>query len=268
MRLALMIPCYIDQLKPEVGLATLRVLEACGHEVVFPEAQTCCGQPFLTAGEVERAKPLGAHYIDVFESFDRVVTPSGSCAATIRRQLPAWVPGSAAEQTAGRTLEFCEFLASAEGGTNALPTGRFDRRVGLHASCHALRELGLGTPSETRDEPATDPAATLLSQIEGLELVDLLRRDECCGFGGVFSVAEEAVSCRMGLDRLADHQGAGAAVIASTDSSCLMHLEGLATKRGMPLEMMHVAEVLEAACLPPRTRNESGKTGEARDGTR
>lgn len=250
MRLALMIPCYIDQLKPEVGIAALRVLEACGHEVVFPEAQTCCGQPFLTAGEVERAKPLGAHYIDVFESFDCVVTPSGSCAATIRRHLPSWIEGSAAEQTAGRTLEFCEFLASEEGGGEALPTGRFDHRVGLHASCHALRELGLGTPTETRNAPIADPAAKLLSRIEGLELVDLTRRDECCGFGGLFSVAEEAVSCRMGLDRLADHQGARAAVIASTDASCLMHLEGLATKRGMPFRMMHVAEILAASCLP------------------
>lgn len=250
MRLALMIPCYIDQLKPEVGIATLRVLEACGHEVVFPEAQTCCGQPFLTAGEVERAKPLGAHYIDVFESFDRVVTPSGSCAATIRRHLPNWVEGSAAEQTAGRTMELCEFLISEGGGAESLPAGCFEQRVGLHASCHALRDLGLGTPTETRDAAVLDPAAELLSKLEGLELVDLVRRDECCGFGGVFSVAEEAVSCRMGLDRLADHQGARASVIASTDASCLMHLEGLATKRGMPFRMMHVAEILAAACLP------------------
>ena len=271
MRLALMIPCYIDQLKPEIGLASLRLLEACGHEVVFPEAQTCCGQPFLTAGEVERAKPLGAHYIDVFESFDRVVTPSGSCAATIRKHLPSWVDGSAAEQTAGRTMELCEFLASVDGGAVALPTGRFDHRVGLHASCHALRELGLGTPTETRDAAVADPAATLLSKIEGLELVDLVRRDECCGFGGVFSVAEEAVSCRMGLDRLADHQGARASVIASTDASCLMHLEGLSAKRGMPFQMMHVAEILEAACLPAQedaARRGEGEGKEVRDGTR
>ncbi|MFK7894847.1 MAG: (Fe-S)-binding protein [Myxococcota bacterium] len=250
MRLALMIPCYIDQLKPEVGISTLRILEACGHEVVFPEAQTCCGQPFLTAGEVDRAKPLGAHYVEVFESFDRIITPSGSCAATIRHHLPRWVAGSGAEQTAGRTMELCEFLASDEGGSAALPAGRFAHRVGLHASCHALRELGQGTPSETRNAPLTDPAALLLSKIEGLELVDLVRRDECCGFGGVFAVAEEAVSCRMGLDRLADHQGARAEIVASTDASCLMHLEGLSTKRGMPLRMMHVAEIIEAACLP------------------
>lgn len=276
MRLALMIPCYIDQLKPEIGLATLRVLEACGHEVVFPEAQTCCGQPFLTAGEVERAKPLGGHYIDVFESFDCVVTPSGSCAATIRKHLPSWVAGSAAEQTASRTLEFCEFLTSEAGALQALPKGRFAHRVGLHASCHALRELGLGTPTETRNAAVADPAATLLSQMEGLELVDLKRRDECCGFGGVFSVAEAAVSSRMGIDRLSDHHSAGAEVIASTDASCLMHLQGLATKRSLPFRMMHVAEILEAACLPedhrtePHERNLRGadSDSEARNGAR
>jgi L-lactate dehydrogenase complex protein LldE len=116
----------------------------------------------------------------------------------------------------------------------------------------------------------------LLSKIEGLELVDLSRRDECCGFGGVFSVAEEAVSCRMGLDRLADHQGSQADVIASTDASCLMHLEGLATKRGMPFRMMHVAEILDAACLPAEGAGphptpglaDDGRPNEVRDGTR
>jgi L-lactate dehydrogenase complex protein LldE len=107
--------------------------------------------------------------------------------------------------------------------------------------------LRLGTPSETREPARIDPARTLLSSIGELELVDLERRDECCGFGGLFCIEEEAVSCRMGLDRLADHQGAGADVITSTDISCLLHLDGLAQKNGFGFRTMHVAEVLASS---------------------
>jgi L-lactate dehydrogenase complex protein LldE len=157
---------------------------------------------------------------------------------------------------AGRTREFCEFLV--EHGAASRSLGRFPKRVGLHASCHALRDLRLGTPSETRTPARIDPARSLLSSIGELELVDLVRRDECCGFGGFFSVEEEAVSCRMGLDRLADHQGAGAEVITSMDISCLFQLEGLAARNGFDFRMMHIAEVL-ASSLGNSTGNDTKK---------
>ena len=253
MRVALFIPCYVDQLRPEVGLAALDVLEALGIEVAYPEDQTCCGQPFQTAGETGRARALGDHFVDVFDGFDRIVSLSGSCAATIRRHLPAWLPGRRAEEVARRTLEFCEFLLE-QGGLDGLQ-GRFPHRVGLHASCHALRELRLGTPSETREPPRPDPAASLLDRIDGLERVDLARRDECCGFGGLFSVEEEAVSTRMGLDRLADHGASGSEIIASSDVSCLLHLEGLAKKRGMPFRTMHIAEILASSLTEQSERS-------------
>jgi L-lactate dehydrogenase complex protein LldE len=245
MRVALFVPCYIDQLKPEVGMAALEVLEAFGFDVVFPEAQTCCGQAFLTAGESRSATSLFLHYLDVFEDFDQVVTLSGSCAATVRKQLPQHVPGSRAESVASRTFEFCEFLVAHDVTSGNL--GRFPHRVGLHASCHALRELGLGMPSELRGPDRLDPARALLSCIEGIQLVDLSRVDECCGFGGVFAVEEEAVSCRMGLDRLADHRLAGSEIITSTDISCLFQLQGLAAKSGsagFEFRMLHIAELL------------------------
>jgi L-lactate dehydrogenase complex protein LldE len=146
---------------------------------------------------------------------------------------------------AGRTREFCEFLV--EHGAATKPLGQFPRRVGLHSSCHALRELRLGNPSETREPERIDPANLLLSSIDDLEIVELARPDECCGFGGIFSVEEEAVSCRMGLDRLADHRAAGADVIASTDISCLLHLDGLAQRNGYSFRAMHVAEVLASS---------------------
>jgi L-lactate dehydrogenase complex protein LldE len=127
--------------------------------------------------------------------------------------------------------------------------GSFPHRVGLHNACHGLRELRLGKPSEQM-APPFNKIASLLAGMQGIELVELERSDECCGFGGTFAVAEEAVSCRMGLDRLADHQQAGAEVIASADMSCLMHLGGLARRRKMPIAVMHVAEIFAGASFP------------------
>lgn len=241
MRIALFVPCYVDQLRPGVGLAALDLLEQAGLEVDCPKDQTCCGQPFLTAGEPASARALAERFARVFAGYEHIVTPSGSCAAMVRNH---YVPllGCGAADLATRTFELCEYLLEhAPGGP---PRGRLACRVGLHPSCHALRGLRLGTPSETRDPPLRDPARALLEGIEGIELVTLERADECCGFGGLFSVREEAVSCRMGLDRLADHARAGAEVVTSTDVSCLLHLEGLARRRGLALRHLHVAELL------------------------
>ncbi len=247
MRVALFIPCYVDQLKPDVGLATVTLLRAMGIEPAFPEDQTCCGQPFLTAGESEQARRLAVRFATLFDGFDAIVTPSGSCASTIRKHLERLVPDARSERIASNTFELCEFLVT----QGELPGGwrPFPHRVGLHASCHALRELGLGSPSESRGEARIDPAALLLEGIPELSRIDLTRLDECCGFGGIFSIEEDAVSSRMGLDRLADHQRGRAEVLTSTDVSCLLHLEGLARKRQMTLRVMHVAEIL-AECLP------------------
>jgi len=252
MKLGLFIPCYVDQLRPEVGMAVVRLLEGLGLDFEFPEAQTCCGQPFLTAGERGHAGRLARRYVDVFADCDVVVTPSGSCAAHVRGHLPDLVPGAPARSLAGRTRELCEFLV--ETGALRGRAGRFPGRVGLHASCHALRGLRHGQPSESRAPaaasgaktagPPVDPARALLESLDGLELVRLERRDECCGFGGVFAVEQEAVSCRMGLDRLADHVRAGAQIVTSSDVSCLLQLEGLARRDGTPLAFRHVAELL------------------------
>lgn len=249
MRVALFVPCYVDQLRPQAGMATLAILRSVGIEPAFPADQTCCGQPFLTAGEVEQARALAAQTAEVFADFDFIVTPSGSCAATLRRHLDRLVPGEASTRLAARTRELCEFLTT----ENLLPPigDSFPHRVGVHASCHALRELGLGTPTETRDAAQPDPVATLLRRLPEIELIDLARRDECCGFGGVFSVEEEAVSVRMGLDRLHDHERGRAEVLTSSDVSCLLHLEGLAHKKGSTLEVRHVAEILASALPAP-----------------
>jgi len=248
MAIALFVPCYVDQLRPRVGLAALELLEACGHDVTFLDDAVCCGQPFLTAGESTLAAKTGARFGEIAANFEAIVTPSGSCAGTLRTHLPRWAPSAA--EVAGRVVELTAFLA--EGAELPAASGSFPYRVGLHASCHALRELRQGDPSETRDPPRGDPAATLLSRVPRLSLVDLTRRDECCGFGGVFAVEEEAVSSRMGRDRVRDHVRAGATIITSTDVSCLLHLEGLvrreAAKKPTP-SVLHVAEILAESHL-------------------
>jgi L-lactate dehydrogenase complex protein LldE len=239
MEVALFIPCYVDQLYPQVGMATATLLERLGVSVQFPEAQTCCGQPMANSGFFDDARPLAARMIDVFAPYEQIVCPSGSCTSMARNHFPELLPGA-------RRLPVYELVEFLHDVLKVQPAGRFPHRVGLHQSCHGLRELRLGSGSE-RLVPAFDKTRKVLERIEGLELVELSRPDECCGFGGTFAVTEEAVSCAMGRDRIADHQRAGAEVIAGGDVSCLMHLEGLVRRDGGKLRTMHLAELLAEA---------------------
>ena len=241
----LFIPCYVDQFYPQVGMATAALLERLGCRVHFPEAQTCCGQPMANAGSAGSAGPLARRFLEIFEPFPYVVSPSGSCVSMVRHHYRDVLPDLARVESVGkRTFELCEFLVDVL-HVDAVP-GRFPYRVGLHQSCHALRELRLGSGSE-RVVPRFNKVRSLLSSLEGITLVDLTRPDECCGFGGVFSVEEEAVSCAMGRDRLADHLQAGAEVITGVDVSCLMHLDGLLRRGKQRLRVKHVAEILAGA---------------------
>lgn len=241
-RVGLFIPCYIDQFYPDVGLATLEVLERFGCEVEFPAAQTCCGQPMANTGCVNDARPLAERFVQIFQPYDYVVCPSGSCTAMVRKHYKEYFHGEPAyEQVRGKTFELTEFLVD----VLEIQTieGNFPHRVGLHQSCHGLRELRLGSSSEVVG-PAYNKARQLLSGLKGIEFVTLTRADECCGFGGTFAVNEEAVSCMMGLDRIHDHEQAGAEVITANDMSCLMHLDGLIRRQKKPLKVMHVAQIL------------------------
>ncbi|MGD9854619.1 MAG: (Fe-S)-binding protein [Planctomycetaceae bacterium] len=243
MSVGLFIPCYIDQLFPDVGLATLELLERCGCDVSFPEEQTCCGQPMANTGCWDDARPLAERFLHVFAGYDAVVCPSGSCVAMVTRHYDHFLNGRPGfEQLKAKTYELTQFLVEVV-RLDRLDGVSFPHRVGLHHSCHGLRELRLGSSSERR-EPPFSYARQLLSLVEGLELVDLERADECCGFGGTFAVSEEAVSCMMGRDRIHDHQQAGAEVITAGDMSCLMHLDGLLRRDCTPLHVMHIAQIL------------------------
>ena len=250
MNVGLFIPCYIDQFFPRVGMATVEVLERYGASVDYPANQTCCGQPMANTGCTDDARPVAQRFLDLFSKYEYIVAPSGSCVAMVRHHYHDLLPDDPrVEQVAARTFELCEFLADVVGIEQV--EGEFPHRVGLHNACHGLRELRLGKPSEVMAAPF-NKVARLLAGMQGIRLVDLQRPDECCGFGGTFAVAEEAVSCRMGLDRLADHHSAGAEVIAAADMSCLMHLGGLARRQQLPMTTMHVAEIFAGYPIPER----------------
>ena len=241
MQVGLFVPCYIDQVYPDVAFATVEVLEQHGVEIDFPEEQTCCGQPMANTGCCDDTRPLALKFYAIFKDYPYVVCPSGSCVSMVRHHYDQYLAGKPGfEELKQNTYELCEFL------TDVLHVerieGRFPHKVGLHNSCHGLRGLRLGSCSEMV-VPPYNKVRQLLASIEGLQLTELNRPDECCGFGGTFSVNEEAVSGRMGLDRLRDHEQAGTEVITAADMSCLMHLQGLIRRHHKPLRVMHVAEI-------------------------
>ena len=248
-------PCYIDQLYPDVAWAALELLEAQGLRVEVPAGQTCCGQPLINTGAVAAGRALGGAFEATFRDYDYVVCPSGSCAATLHRQerLRGARPGSSA-----RVLELCQFLV------DVLGVRRFDvsfpYRVALQESCHGLRELGLGRPSELG--PGADmpnPARELLAGVRDLTLVEPERGDECCGFGGSFCVVEPDVSARMGTDRIDGFMRAGAEIVTCGDMSCLTHLAGLTRRQARPLGVMHIAQILSGRPAPSGVAREAGR---------
>lgn len=242
MNVGLFVPCYIDQFYPDVAVATVELLESVGAVVQFPEGQTCCGQPMSNTGCSESAKPLARRFLDLFADYEYVVCPSGSCTSMVRNHFDELVGDDPRlESLKSRTYELCEFLHDV--CTWDVVPKHFPFRVGLHQACHGLRELRLG-PSSEQNQARVDKVRSLLETVPGLEFVTLQRADECCGFGGTFAVNERAVSVAMGEDRLADHAQAGAEVLVASDMSCLMHLGGLIRRRGTPLAVMHVAQVL------------------------
>lgn len=244
---ALFIPCYIDQFYPQVGIATAELLTRLGVSFEFPTQQTCCGQPMANTGCTEEARPLAEKFLRTFKDFEFVVAPSGSCVAMVRHHYNEYLAGNPDfEQLKLKTFELCEFLTDVL-QVKELPAASFPYRVGLHQSCHGLRELRLASDSELVGK-SYNKARCLLEMIKGIQFVQLARPDECCGFGGTFAVNEEAVSCMMGDDRIFDHEQAGAQVITANDMSCLMHLEGLIRRQKKPIRVMHIAEILAGHC--------------------
>lgn len=243
--IALFIPCYVDQFYPKVAIATLELLEKLGCQVTYPMGQTCCGQPMANAGYERDTVATTKHFIRIFKDFDYVVAPSGSCVLHVKEHAPA-ISGMEKEQAElhDKIFELTEFLTDILKIGNI--KGSFPHRVGYHASCHGQRGLRLSASSEL-NQPSFNKAKQLMSNLEGLEWVELERKDECCGFGGTFAVSEEALSIQMGKDRLADHQAHQVEILTGGDMSCIMHLQGIAKRNGNPIQFKHIAEILNEA---------------------
>ena len=245
MRVGLFIPCYVDAFFPEVGIATLELLERFGVDVVYPLDQTCCGQPMANSGCHADAAAAESLFVRNFDGFDYVVGPSGSCVHHVRDHLTAIPQTDAVRRVRRNACELVEFLHDVL-GVRAFPWAEFPHAVGLHNGCSSLRALRTASASEIREPPFSKPL-TLLSKVKGIRFVTPKRPDECCGFGGTFSVTEEPVSARMGYDKVTDHFGAGAEYIVSADMSCLMHQKGCAERLALPLKFIHVAQILNGA---------------------
>lgn len=230
--------CLIDTLQPQIGEAILQVLEHAGLNVAFPGAQTCCGQPAFNAGLRSEARKMAQHTIQTFEFVNGpIIIPSGSCTAMIRHGYlelfaddPLWLPR--AQSLADKSFEFCEFLVDQMGITDI--GAQWSGKIAYHPSCHLLR--GLGVDRQPR---------TLLENIQGAEIVELPHAEECCGFGGVFSVEYPTISTAM-LERKIEHiEESQAATIVAADTGCLLHINGGLNRKKMPRRVMHIAEVLQ-----------------------
>jgi L-lactate dehydrogenase complex protein LldE len=235
-RVSLFVTCLVDQFFPQVGLAMAEVLERIGYRVDFPEAQTCCGQPAFNTGYREEARQVAQHFLEVFREADYVVVPSGSCTAMITRHYeelfarqPEWL--EQARRLAPRVWEFSRFLLEVAGVEDV--GARLEAVVTYHDGCHALRELGI------REGPRR-----LLARVRGLELREMDTAEECCGFGGTFAVKFPELSGAMARTKLEAIRRTGARYVVSIDSSCLMQIGGALSRAGLPVQPLHLAEVL------------------------
>ena len=245
MRAALFVTCLVDGVVPEVAKATVRVLERVGVTVEVPWAQTCCGQMHVNTGYPREAVPLVRNHVAVFEGYEAVVVPSGSCTAAIRHQHAdvARLAGDpalaeAAEAVASKTWELSEFLVDVLGVTEV--GAYFPHRVTWHPTCHSLRLLRVG-----------QRPLQLLRAVEDIHLVELPDAGQCCGFGGTFALKNPAMSSAMLADKIAAVRRTGASYAAAGDASCLLHIGGGLSRLGTGIGTRHLAEILATTRRQP-----------------
>lgn len=241
-RVALFVTCMVDMIYPEVGMATVELLERQGVEVIFPTEQTCCGQPAFNAGFWEEARPLARRFVDIFEPLvrskqvDAVVAPSGSCTtmtshfySLLLQDEPAY--RERAEFLGAATFELTEFLVDVLGVEEV--GAHFDGVLTYHACCHLHRELGIDRQPRT-----------LLAHVEGAEVVEMQEANECCGFGGLFAIKNADISTAMGQRKTQNIAKSDADVVTLCDVSCMTHINGLLSRQGQRTRAVHIAQVL------------------------
>ena len=245
MRIALFITCLADALYPQVGQATVSLLERLGHQVAFPADQTCCGQMHVNTGYQQAALPLVERYADVFAGYEAVVAPSGSCVGSVRHQhatvarrfgSPALV--AAVERVAANTYELSELLVDVLGVTDV--GAYYPHTVTYHPTCHSLRMLRVG-----------EKPRRLLEAVDGLKLAELGRAEECCGFGGTFAIKNADTSTAMLTDKMRHVLDTGAEVCTAGDSSCLMHIGGGLSRMRAATRTVHLAQILASTREQP-----------------
>jgi L-lactate dehydrogenase complex protein LldE len=236
-RIALFVTCLADALYPQVGRATVALLERLGHEVVFPQAQTCCGQMHVNTGYQREALPLVRHHVEVFEPYEVIVAPSGSCVGSVRHQHAMVARGQDDEALAGRaaavasrTYELAELLVDVLGVEDV--GAYYPHRVTYHPTCHSLRMLRVG-----------DKPLRLLRQVRGMTLLELPEADQCCGFGGTFALKNAETSTAMLADKMGNVLATGAEVATAGDASCLMHIGGGLSRLRSGTRTVHLAEI-------------------------
>lgn len=234
MKITLFAPCFIDALFPQVAMNAVKIFEKLGHRVEAPEGLACCGQPAFNTGYWDEARRVAAPVVEKLHDAEAVVLPSGSCTAMIHKFYPELFQGTPleakAKQLAAKTWEFSDFLVTQLGVSDL--GASFPAKVTFHDGCHGLRELGI------HDQPRT-----LLAHVRGLTLVEM-KAVQCCGFGGTFSAKFPPISSSMGESKVALALETGAQYLVSNDSSCLMHIQGIADKEGKQIKSMHLIDLL------------------------
>ncbi|MEO6583523.1 MAG: (Fe-S)-binding protein [Ferruginibacter sp.] len=235
MKVQLFIPCFIDQLYPQTAFNMVKVLQKAGCQVEYNQNQTCCGQPAFNAGFLSESRAVAAKFCKDFNTDDFIVAPSASCVGFVRNYFPTLFADDYTQNNlkniGGKIFEFSEFLTAVIKVTNF--EASFKTKATYHDSCAALRECKI--KQAPRD---------LLANVQGLELVEMADNETCCGFGGTFSVKFEAISIGMADQKINNALASGAECIISTDLSCLMQLDGYIKKKNIPLQTMHLADVL------------------------
>jgi len=239
-RVSVFIPCLVDQVYPEMGIAMVNLLRYFGYEVFYNKQQTCCGQPAFNAGQRKEALKVAGHFVEVFAEDGLIVSPSGSCTAMVRKYFPELFKEHHACETAtalgGRVLEFSEFIQR-EDLIHKI-RGKWKGRIGFHNSCHSYRELDID-----------DFPLQILKRIKGAELVQPQGEPVCCGFGGLFSFKFPAISGTMARSRLEQFTELDIRTIVSNDPGCIMHLRQEAKDKKMNIEILHMVEFLERTAI-------------------
>ena len=235
MKVALFIPCLSEHLFPQSAISMVKVLKHLGMELEYVDGQTCCGQPAFNSGYRQEVVPVAEHFIELFRDKECIVSPSGSCVTMVRKfyhdlDIRADLH-DARNELSGKIFEFTEFLEKVAKVTEI--DGSFNHSVTIHDSCHALRELGI------RDYPRQ-----LLRSIKDLDFIEMEKSDTCCGFGGTFSYKYAEMSIAMVARKCRYIQESGAQYVTSTDSSCLMNIQGYLKQHNMQPKAIHIADIL------------------------